>query len=308
MRQLPNGVTELIDVTTHVCLPGEPVLLLHSTAVVEVGGGLAYAGMRKVQDMEGEVLVATLCGPLERIVSSRPGDPIRYVIATASRYLPREGDPVLATVLKVNAMNYSVSIGAAHPALLDGLAFDGATKTNRPRLMVGDHVYAHVSSCKVGLEAEVSCCAQGQAEAKDWTTGEGLYGPLRGGTVVRVPIPFARQLLQPGAVLLQLIGARVPYEVCVGSNGRVWVRGGAVNGDPKAEQTRTVVIAACIQEAQYDGSIMDLKARVESYFPHSEIALAQEGGAVDTPQPVRPSDHIDEDAEDEDDNNPLDSY
>lgn len=260
-----NGVTELVAIGQQVCLPGEAVLLLQDSAVVSIGSGLAHGGSRIVDGVKGDVLVAAVCGCVVK-ERGKPGAPFRYSIPCNSRYVPRKGDPVVATVLKALGSTYHMSIGAAHPALLDGCAFDGATKNSRPRLHVGDSVYCHVATCDPEMDVVVTCCAPPGIEAKEWTTGESVFGPLKGGAVIRVPLSYGRQLMEENALILSLLGQRVPYEICAGANGRVWVRGNG-GGDGRIEQMRTVAVAACLTEGQFDGSATDIRARVESYFP-----------------------------------------
>ena len=46
---------------------------------------------------------------------------------------------MIGVVIARSGENWRVDIGAAHMANLDGLAFEGATKRNRPNLKVCDH-------------------------------------------------------------------------------------------------------------------------------------------------------------------------
>lgn len=53
-----------------------------------------------------------------------------------SQYIPGAQDPVVGVVIARSGENYRVDIGAAHPATLDALAFEGASKRFRPNLKV----------------------------------------------------------------------------------------------------------------------------------------------------------------------------
>jgi exosome complex component RRP40 len=281
MTAAANGVTELVAPSSVVCLPGEPVLLLSSNAVVAIGRGIARLGSRTIDGASGEVLVATVCGPLMRRKGRFPGSPWSYSIeAAGGRYLPCVGDAVVGTVVRVLPLSYQVSLGGAHPATLDALAFDGATKASRPRLKMGDHVYCHVVTAAKDADVDVSCCAVGDMEAKEWTTGESVFGPLHHGCVVRVGLAYARQLQSNDSsnIVLSLLGERVPFEIAVGANGRVWVRGAPSGADSSLEQTRTIAIAACVAESQHDVTSLDVRARVESYFP--AVGAQHRGGAA----------------------------
>lgn len=264
-----------MEVGSHVCLPGEPILQLEDHAVLVIGSGIAKAGRRTLQNTDGEVLVATVCGPLMR-ERGLPGQPWVYRVVSGGRYRPKRGDPVVATVTKVLPMSYMVSIGGAHAAVLDGLAFDGASKSSRPRLRVGDHVYCHVAVADADADVVVSCCAFGNMEAKEWTTGESTFGVLQRGCVVRVAPSYAKSLTSESSLILSLLGQRAAFEVAVGCNGRVWVRG--VSTDPRVEQSRTVAVAACIVESQNDATSIELEARVASYFTSTGV-LCRTGGS-----------------------------
>lgn len=62
---------------------------------------------------------------------------------------------VVGIVLKRTQDRYSVDVGSAHLAALDALAFDGATKRNKPSLQLGALVYCRVTSTYKDMEPEV---------------------------------------------------------------------------------------------------------------------------------------------------------
>ncbi|ESL11348.1 ribosomal rRNA processing protein 40 [Trypanosoma rangeli SC58] len=282
-----GGVQELAPLRSHVCLPGDPVLLLDPTAVVALGDGLRPVSQAPTHSSgdagaAGEggntVVVAELCGPVA--CSMGPNRVRRYTLdaPAARRYVYAPRDPVVAVVVKKTTSYYYCYTGAAMLAVLDALSFDGATKSSRPRLQEGDIVYAFVRPRLGGAEAvedaldevELSCMAgEVGLAAKDWTSAEAVFGPLAGGTVVRVSIPYARSLLTGDGAehLLSLLGERVPFEVCVGVNGLLWVRGQASDVDAAVAARRTIAVAACIVEAQDDATPEEMESRVRSYFP-----------------------------------------
>lgn len=53
-----------------------------------------------------------------------------------AQYVPALGEPVLGIITARHAEGYRVDIGSAHPAALDALAFEGATKRSKPSLKV----------------------------------------------------------------------------------------------------------------------------------------------------------------------------
>ena len=60
------------------------------------------------------------------------------------RYVPVVDDVVVGVVASRHAENYKVDVGTSSLVQLDALAFDGASKRNKPNLQVGDVVYARV--------------------------------------------------------------------------------------------------------------------------------------------------------------------
>ncbi|ESS64188.1 ribosomal RNA processing protein 40 [Trypanosoma cruzi Dm28c] len=287
-----KGVRELAPLRSHVCLPGDPVLLLDPTAVVTLGNGLrplphAPPHGNTTSGSAGggnTVVVAELCGPVECSVESNQVRRYTLDAPAARRYLYSPRDPVVAIVVRKTSSYYYCYTGAAMLAVLDVLGFDGATKSSRPRLQEGDVVYAFVKpkpsgaqpasgdACveSAGDEVELSCMAGDVGlVAKDWTSTEAVFGPLTDGTVVRVPISYARSLLASDGAsrLLSLLGERVPFEVCVGVNGFLWVRGQTSDVDAAAAARRTVAVASCIVESQDDATPEEMESRVKSYFP-----------------------------------------
>ena len=60
------------------------------------------------------------------------------------QYISVVEDEVIGVVVARGADSYRVDIGSSRDALLPFLAFEGATKRNRPNLAVGTLVYARV--------------------------------------------------------------------------------------------------------------------------------------------------------------------
>lgn len=106
--------------------------------------------------------------------------------------------------------------------------------------IVGGRVDPEVS-CKVGggggssastsntFRSNDSMDDDGGATRKDWTTSECTYGPLTSSpsstsTSFRVSLGLARTLLLPtNETLSTLSKSKVPFEICVGVNGLIWV-------------------------------------------------------------------------------------
>lgn len=95
-------------------------------------------------------------------------------------------DLVLGTVITRTAEFYRVDIGTVQPAMLSVLAFEGATRKNRPVLQVGALVYARISAADRDLEPELACT---NAEGKR----EEVFGEIKEGAVLRIPCSYAQQ-------------------------------------------------------------------------------------------------------------------
>jgi len=151
-----------------------------------------------------------------------------FVLSSSRRYAsPGVGDVVVGVVASRTPEGYGVRLGGAAPAFLPALAFDGATKRNKPELRAGAAVFARVVRVAPHCEPELSCAAPGGPggpRAKDWMTGEALYGELKGGALVAVSSLAARRLLDPRAAVLTALGGALPFEAAVGVNGLVWVQ------------------------------------------------------------------------------------
>ncbi|CAG9465070.1 unnamed protein product [Pedinophyceae sp. YPF-701] len=190
------------DFVDTVVGPGEPVAKLPERGTVRIGTGLRS---------EGGHLECTKAGVLRLTKQGR-----LWVEGNQKRYIPQTDDLVIGVVRSRLAESFVVDIRAPSPAQLPALAFEGATKRNRPNLQPGDLVYARVAQATPDMDAELSCVdAVGRAAG---------FGPLKGGVLTTCPTGTARRLLvRPPSPVLTTLGKFVQYEVAVGMNGRVWV-------------------------------------------------------------------------------------
>lgn len=144
------------------------------------------------------------------------------------KYIPQTNDVVLATVHHSSTDWFHCSL-TPHTAFaqLPQLAFEGVSKKTRPQLTAGSLVYARVASASKYLEPEIVCYNPSTGKS------EGM-GELIGGMVFDITLGMARRLLmgkqkEEGAMsVLEEIAEKVPFEVAVGRNGRVWVNSGGV--------------------------------------------------------------------------------
>ncbi|KAL7415414.1 hypothetical protein BDY24DRAFT_382887 [Mrakia frigida] len=214
--------------TAAVLLPGDILPSVSSSNVSKLGPGTLLTSSRGTSST-AQFLVATRAG----VLGSDKGGKKVWVEGKGKRYIPATQESVIGTVVARHAEGYRVDIGSAQMASLDALAFEGATKRNKPNLKVGSLVYARVSLANRDMEPELECF--------DATTrkAEG-FEELKGGMVVSCSLQMSRHLLHPTYPLLPLLAARFPFETAIGVNGQVWIRAGTV--------TQTIALGRAIKE------------------------------------------------------------
>ena len=168
---------------------------------------------------EDALLIATQAGHVRWEPASRR----LWVDSTAKRYAPLSGDAVICIVQESLTEEYRLDVGASSLATLPVLAFDGATKRNRPQLQVGTLVYARVLRANPDMGTEVTCAAPDDVSAKDWVTRESVFGELVGGVAFAAPQKVCSHLMGEECALLDTLGEVAPFELAVGGNGRVWL-------------------------------------------------------------------------------------
>lgn len=155
-----------------------------------------------------------------------------FIQQNIHRYTPNLEDRVVGIVEDRVASDgaggdvYRVNIGGPHPALLSNLSFEGATKRNKPNLKSGLLIYARVHDVPALTDPILSCQLgphDGGIARKDWMTNEGTYGELKGGTATKIPLGLARELLDPSNLVLLELSKSIPFEVCIGMNGWLWI-------------------------------------------------------------------------------------
>lgn len=194
--------------------------------VVRLGPGVVQRGREIVATKAGEVTFDSRRSKVAVHTNQR-----RYEAAIEHM--------VVAIVIEKHSEEYRVAMHGTDTAVLPALAFEGATKRNKPALQIGSALYCRVTRASKNTECEVSCIEPGSA--KSWVGGQTTYGELSGGTLVHVSIDLARALLRKDNVVLATLGKRLPFESAVGVNGVVWIN--ATN------TLHTVLIARAIHKA-----------------------------------------------------------
>ena len=163
----------------------------------------------------------------------------------SSKYQPREGDLVIGTVVSRNAEFFSVDINSSTHAVLNSLEFQGATRRDKPKYEEGTLVICRVLSCDKLAKTQLTCISS--TDKKAWNSGEAELGELGAKSKLKVdqgvgigfvkdfPIRFCKELIQAdetqtetnaSAYLLNRLRAKLQsFELKVGSNGKVWIKG-----------------------------------------------------------------------------------
>lgn len=163
------------------------------------------------------------------------------ILNNQKRYVANTDEMIIGIVQEKHSEDYRLDINGSDCATLGSLSFEGASKKNKPNLNVGSVVYCRVvGGCK-NMEPEVTCIEIGSS--KSWTGGESLYGELKGGTIIKVCLLLARQMIKKNDNVLKTIGEKVAFQSAVGMNGLVWIQAGDIKN--------TIAIAQAIKQADY---------------------------------------------------------
>mmetsp|Transcript_9236 Transcript_9236/g.21366 ORF Transcript_9236/g.21366 Transcript_9236/m.21366 type:complete len:296 (+) Transcript_9236:29-916(+) len=138
------------------------------------------------------------------------------------RYTPRLEDNVIGVVTHAFGESFRLDLAGTGSATLPVLAFDGATKRNRPVYHPGALVFARVAKVHQDMDPELTCMVA-SGPRKDWMTGQSLYGELKGGLLFQVSLGLADELLAADCPVLLAVARSIAFELAVGANGFVWV-------------------------------------------------------------------------------------
>lgn len=194
------------DVDKYV-LPGQAIQKLQSSKGIIILG----PGLRQDEEKPNTTRV-TQPGTL------RFKEPNTYWIdGHQRRYVPKKGDLVLGIVVKKAGESLKVDIGSSEFASLSMLAFEGATKKQKPDVQVGDVIYAKLLNAHKEMEPELVCVDQ-------YFKAKRLGILPDDGFLFNVNLNFAYSLLNVENPILRTLGKRMPYEIAIGVNGKIWVK------------------------------------------------------------------------------------
>uniref|UniRef100_A0A8D8DG07 Exosome complex component RRP40 n=2 Tax=Culex pipiens TaxID=7175 RepID=A0A8D8DG07_CULPI len=192
-------------------LPGfhvqEAIELAKNNKKVILGPGLR-------QDRDDLVLVCK-----SGVLRKKPPNTF-WVDCHQKRYVPNRGEIVIGIVTQKAGDIFRVDIGASEPASLSYMAFEGATKKNRPDVNVGEVICARLLIANKDLEPELICV--------DSHGKKGKLGALQDGFVFNCSINLVRKILNPKCPFLDLLAKELAFEMAAGMNGRIWVKGKTV--------------------------------------------------------------------------------
>ncbi|XP_054648066.1 exosome complex component RRP40 [Dunckerocampus dactyliophorus] len=151
------------------------------------------------------------------------------------RYVPAKGETVIGVVTAKSGDVFKIDVGGSEQASLSYLAFEGATKRNRPNVQVGDLVFGQFIVANKDMEAELVC-----VDSSGRANGMGVFGG--GGLLFRVSLGLVRRLLAPQSDLREDLEQLFPCELVVGMNGRLWVKSSSIQ--------RTLVIANLLESCE----------------------------------------------------------
>ncbi|BFF95963.1 exosome complex component RRP40 [Drosophila madeirensis] len=194
-----------MDSGSAIVMPGERI-----TSIEEVAKEkrvILGPGLRRLDD----TVVASKAGPL------RHKEPNTFWIDNYQRrYVPARGDLVLGIIKGKAGDLYRVDIGSADIASIPYLAFEAATKKNRPDLNPGDIIYARVLNASADIEPELVCVNSNGKRGK--------LGLLADGFFFKCTLNLGRLLLRENCPALAALTRELAYEIAIGVNGRIWVK------------------------------------------------------------------------------------
>jgi len=161
-------------------------------------------------------------------------DKFFWVEYCKKKYVPAKDDIVVGIVVAKTSEMYKVDIGAAEFAMLPYLAFTNATKKYRPDIKVGNIISAKIKVATPFMESEISCVEYANSI---------MLGPLENGFLITVSLNYALQLRKSNSKLLYQLGQLIPYEVIVGTNGKIWIHSTSIRS--------TIAIGSAILKAEH---------------------------------------------------------
>jgi exosome complex RNA-binding protein Rrp4 len=145
-----------------------------------------------------------------------------YSIVYGNYYKPQVEDFVIGTIISKSAEHYKVDINTYSPALLGSMEFQGATKTSKPILKVGDLIYSKIIK-KNKYDSPLLSCISDKG-GKSWSTGEAFFGILKEGHLIKVPLNRIDKLLSDENNFFGRLSDAVEFDYWIGHNGIAFIK------------------------------------------------------------------------------------
>lgn len=158
------------------------------------------------------------------------GKKIANLDYNSKRYIPQQGDYVIATVTNNYSTHFLCTLNNfSSTVTLPYANFPQASKKNRPKYDNGDLVYCRVKTVDSDLPAELECLDSETGNKE----GFGLLETEKGKhtAVLECSLAFARELLfnDKGFPLLSdMVKKNLSFEVAIGVNGKIWISTGSL--------------------------------------------------------------------------------
>ena len=122
---------------------------------------------------------------------------------------------------------YEVDINGPRSAILNMLSFEGATKRNKPELVIGDVVFCRVLVCNRDMPPIVTCKSFSFDSQKSWVTNESIFMqlPTNNGRaqMITISLDWCHRLNRIQSPHLTFLGRFFPFEIVIGMNGRLYI-------------------------------------------------------------------------------------
>lgn len=238
-------------------IPGDVVLpQLPKEGIMQMGSGVFVSE----SGLDSMGIIANQAGLLKEEQCGNSACTSIWVLARQKLYSPCVGDAVVGTIVHRYAEHYEVDINSTSTALLPILAFENASKRNRPMLREGDVVYGRVVHVDKGVPRYILNCTDASGKSSG-------YGPLynssqpstnKKGMLYRISTIYARELLLqtlssaaenhvPG--ILHILGTRIPCEIAIGMNGLFWITSKSSSSASK-QYVETCILGTTIQACE----------------------------------------------------------
>ncbi|XP_075614799.1 exosome complex component RRP40 isoform X2 [Balearica regulorum gibbericeps] len=133
-------------------------------------------------------LLVTKCGLLRhRQAGGSAAGGAYWVDSQQKRYVPVKGDHVIGIVTAKAGDVFKLDVGGSEQASLSYLAFEGATKRNRPNVQVGDLIYGQFLVANKDMEPEMVCI-----DSSGRSSGMGIIG--QDGFLFKVSLGLIRNM------------------------------------------------------------------------------------------------------------------